>query len=133
MPRSWLPQRVGVAASLHPDPLVLLERNTARGLNAFGRIRQYALATVEAAGGTAADWLRESFESDPAGDRPRLLEIYWTPEDEQLNGERLSVSPDDGGFSLTHTRGDGLVFADRVLDQHDLAGYLAERLRQANG
>ncbi|HWE91361.1 MAG TPA: hypothetical protein VG317_18010 [Pseudonocardiaceae bacterium] len=124
----------GLRDEVHPDPIVLLERSTARGLGSLGRIRQYALATPDAAGGVAADWMRESFESDPgAGAAPRLLEIYWTPENEPLKGERLSVSTLEGQFSLTHTQGTALVCADRLLDQRDLASYLAARLRAARG
>src|SRR5207245_1738725 len=63
----------GFFDQVHADAFVLLERSTARGLGTFGRIREYVLATVDAAAGLSADWIRASFETDQeAGDKPRL-------------------------------------------------------------
>jgi hypothetical protein len=122
----------GFFDQVHPDPFVLLERSTARGLGTFGRIREYVLATVNAAAGLSADWIRASFETDhDAGDRPRLLEIYWTPEEQQLHGERFSVRQYQDEFALTHTQGTATLFADRPISRHDLAAYIAPRLRAA--
>lgn len=125
----------GIVDEVHPRPMVLLERTTARGLGGLGRIRQYSLATVEAAAAVTADWVRVSFESDPgAGDRPRLVELYWTSAGRSLTGERLAVSLHNGQSGhhvLTHTQGSAPVCVDRPIDVPELAGYVAARLRVA--
>jgi hypothetical protein len=122
----------GFFDQVHADAFVLLERSTARGLGTFGRIREYVLGTVDAAAGLSADWIRASFETDQeAGDKPRMLEIYWTPEGQQLHGERFSVRKYRDEFALTHTQGTAPVFADRPITRHDLAAYIAPRLRAA--
>jgi hypothetical protein len=122
----------GFFDEVHPDPFVLLERSTARGLGTFGRIREYVLATVETAADLSADWIRASFETDhEAGDAPRLLEIYWTPEGQQLHGERFSVREYQEGFALTHTQGTATLFADRPITRHELTVHIAPRLRAA--
>jgi hypothetical protein len=124
----------GLVDEVHPDPVVLLERSTERGLGAFGRIRQYALATPDAAAGVAVDWVRESVESDPgAGDAPRLIELYRHEEGQSLTGERLSLSSVDSGLLLTHARGADVVCADHPVDQHDLASDVTARLRADRG
>lgn len=122
----------GFFDEVHPDPFVLLERRTARGLGTFGRIREYVLATVDTAAGLSADWIRASFETDTeASNAPRLLEIYWNPEGGQRQGERFSVRQHQDGFALTHTHGTAMVIADQSVTRHDLAAYIAPRLRAA--
>lgn len=114
------------------EPMVLLERGTARGLGEFGQVRQYSLATMPAAAGVTADWLRTSFESDPgAAAQPRMVEVYWVPEGGQLTGERITLSVHDGQYLLTHTQGTAPVCENRPIGWDELAAYLAGRLRVA--
>ncbi|HEX3786202.1 MAG TPA: hypothetical protein VHX38_41690 [Pseudonocardiaceae bacterium] len=108
------------------EPIVVLERTTARGLGDFGRVRQYVLAIPEAAGGAAADWVRESFAADQgAAGRPRYVTFYRHPDDEAVSGERFSLTPADGGFQLSGSN------ADHVVEQRTFAEYVAHELRTA--
>jgi hypothetical protein len=112
------------------DPCVLLERTTTRVMERFGRIRQYVLATTDAAGAVTADWVRRSANADlEAAGLPRLVEFYRHPQGEPLGGERVSLLPMPGGVTMTHTRGDTLVAVDQPMDERELAVYIAGLLR----
>lgn len=113
-----------------PDPIVVLERTTARGLAAFGRIREYALATPEAAGCAAADWVRQSLDADPgAAGQPRTIDFYRHFEDEPLTAERFSLDTDDGRLTLTHLRDNAIVAENQPIEQRELAAQVALALR----
>lgn len=112
------------------DPCVVLERATARVMEQFGRIRQYVLATTDAAGAVIADWVRRSARVDlEAAGLPRLVEFYRHPQGEPLGGERVSLLPMPGGVTMTHTRGDTLIVVDQPMDGRELAVYIAGLLR----
>jgi hypothetical protein len=99
-------------------------------MDSFGRIRQYVLATVDAAGGVTADWMVRSAANDlEAAGLPRLVELYWHPEGQPIGGERVTSQPVPGGFTVTHTRGDTLVTVDQPMDRRALAVYVAGLLR----
>lgn len=118
----------GMLDETHDEPMMVLERGTTRGLGEFGRIRQYSLATVDTAGAVAADWIRNSAETEP--DRlPRLAELYRADERDTLVGERLSVLLHNGQYSLTHTQGSAVACVDRLIEPTELATLLANRLR----
>jgi hypothetical protein len=119
-----------LADETRPDPIVVLERTTARGLGTFGRIREYALATPESAGGAAADWVRQSFDTDlGAAAMPRTIDFYRHREDEPLTVERFSLYSGHSRLALTHLRDNMVVSDDRLVDQRELAAQVALALR----
>jgi hypothetical protein len=114
----------------HSEPCVVLERSTQRVMETFGRVRQYALATADAAGGVVADWVRVSMESDfTSAGLPRFVEFYRHPVGRSLGGERLTLMPMPDGLTMTHTRCDTVMTTDRPMSKRDLAAYVAALLK----
>ncbi len=119
-----------IADEMRLDPLVVLERTTARGLGAFGRIRQFVLATPEAAGGITADWVHESIWSDlDSAGLPRCVDFYRHFEGAPLTAERFAVMPAEDQLSLTHYQGGAVVAVDVLVDRLAFAERVAQSLR----